>query len=535
MNAPENLGLALRKHARVEPAFTNDLYYDSAHINEVEGYKETHLDEEMDSYLEATTIIDDLKNSSLSYKIIRDINQGKDSIKEYPDFYKTIPAKAQDEGVAKFFMVLIPILIIIGSVVAFVVYITGNFKLPRSLEKYFENRRKGEIREDHMEEINSYFEKELTDTNEKTKKTIKYRVGRQMEENTKNHIEKCDLDEQENAKLLAETKYSAVSIIMQLYNHTMNEEEAHDVYSRFNCFDINPKNNPYRKLCDTYYYRLNRLYKMFDTNKKLLFTAEEIISDLKVIYRNDPERDLLDNALNSAKRKISSNQPDQILRQFVTEVWSKDSDISGYLIKSLIFDSLHCCLTDEIPDFFRKLFKKKAINYYKTVLRTSTKFFLALNHFIAYTGDNYDENYQCYIFVKKPFFQKSEKKDRYRIISYTTAQVCPQEMPLDKFYGSILPEKCDKGFLVNIKVPAKCNNCAMINEMYGSPSYHPNEVIISPYSLFTFQSEGELAINLGNEFAGIKQINVELDRIKTNLVEDEAFWTFKDIDLEKNY
>lgn len=90
---------------------------------------------------------------------------------------------------------------------------------------------------------------------------------------------------------------------MQLYNHTLDEEEEHDVYSRFNCFDINPKNNPYRKLGDTYYYRLNRLYKMFDAHKKLLFTADDIVSDFRVIYRNDPERDLLDNALKYVKSR----------------------------------------------------------------------------------------------------------------------------------------------------------------------------------------------------------------------------------------
>ena len=74
----------------------------------------------------------------------------------------------------------------------------------------------------------------------------------------------------------------------------------------------------------------------------------------------------------------------------------------------------------------------------------------------------------------------------------------------------------------------------MINELYGVDSYHPNEAVIAPYSVFTYQKSGPLDLNSHN-FENFNLVTVKLDKLRCNLQEDEAFWMENKADIEKNY
>ena len=189
-------------------------------------------------------------------------------------------------------------------------------------------------------------------------------------------------------------------------------------------------------------------------------------------------------------------------------------------------------MTQEIPDFYRYLFEGKPINYYRSVLRSSVKLFLSLNHFIYQTGKYYDEVYEAYIFVQNPILRKAEKGDRYRFITYQSAHVVPGDITMDKFYRRLIPEKCKEGTIIKIIIPKKCENCALINEIYGVITYHAREALIPPYAAFTFRGTGRLETN-SLDFDGFKQVVVKLDKSKCNLQEDESFWMEKNLDLEK--
>ena len=129
--------------------------------------------------------------------------------------------------------------------------------------------------------------------------------------------------------------------------------------------------------------------------------------------------------------------------------------IINYLLRAILFDSLQTSLTEEIPDFYKNIFENKPINYYKSVLRTSVKFFLVFNHFIASTGKNYNEAYSVYILAQNTVFQRAKKGDRSRFVAYQTANVAPNDMTMATFYKRLIPEKLKGGTIIKVVVPKK--------------------------------------------------------------------------------
>eukprot|EP00344_Euplotes_crassus_P001850 CAMPEP_0197002556 /NCGR_PEP_ID=MMETSP1380-20130617/7022_1 /TAXON_ID=5936 /ORGANISM="Euplotes crassus, Strain CT5" /LENGTH=223 /DNA_ID=CAMNT_0042420725 /DNA_START=31 /DNA_END=702 /DNA_ORIENTATION=- len=215
---------------------SDDLLYDSPDIQETKGFLQAHLDDHGHRVIDSSRIVNDLRDSRMNYKIVRDYNPIPKPKAQYPDFYSTVPAKPRGEGVAKFFMVTIPILIGIASVAVFVLYMTNRLKMPKFMKKFVKKVSKKlcpkkETREDHMAEINKYFEDKPRDGHDRIMRRVRYRVRRQMEDNTANHIHKCGLEESGRERTLSETKESATLIIFALFKSVIKNKKT--AYGRY--------------------------------------------------------------------------------------------------------------------------------------------------------------------------------------------------------------------------------------------------------------------------------------------------------------
>ena len=119
-----------------------------------------------------------------------------------------------------------------------------------------------------------------------------------------------------------DTQRSTTVMIITLLKSLRHRKSK--VFQRYNCLEVTAEFNPFKKLSDSYYYKLNKNYNLFDNQGKLTFSPTNVIDDFTVIFGKGKETNILNRALRNATNKISKEKEMDIFQLFVTEVWATD-------------------------------------------------------------------------------------------------------------------------------------------------------------------------------------------------------------------
>ena len=82
-------------------------------------------------------------------------------------------------------------------------------------------------------------------------------------------------------------------------------------FKRYNSLEVTSEYNPYKKLSDCYYYKLNKNYKLFDMNDDLNWGVQDIVNDLTVIFGQGKELNALKRAQRNATQKFDEEELSQ--------------------------------------------------------------------------------------------------------------------------------------------------------------------------------------------------------------------------------
>jgi hypothetical protein len=113
---------------------------------------------------------------------------------------------------------------------------------------------------------------------------------------------------------------------------------------------------------------------------------------------------------------------------------------------------------DETPEFYRKIYKDKPKTYYRTVLRSSFKYILALNWAIYQQAKLNTETYYAYVYVQDLPFENAKYGDRYRFVNYLTAYVTKDGADSTLICKKIIPKESQKGTVIRLIVLPGCEN-----------------------------------------------------------------------------
>jgi hypothetical protein len=370
---------------------------------------------------------------------------------------------------------------------------------------------------DYMAPINKLFKKGLKIVTNKEASIISKNLKSQVEVNTKGSLDNSGYSKDELEIIKQETVHRNMKLIRMCLNAHIKPNR--NPFKDSNIVEITREFNPFKRFSHTYFYRLSKSNSIYDEKFQLAYGIDKIVTELTYIFKKQKENLKIVEDFAVEERK---DNPKAQLEKFCSAVWVGNTSVSVAVNKALVVDSLKASLTDDIPEFYQHLYKGKPQNYYKTILKNSMKFIMALNYCISENANANDKRYSVFLYVVDFPFQSAKQGDRFRFTSYQIVSVITPNTSLRTFVEGLI-EKDTAGTLIRIVVPNECRTCAIISEMANDPVFSKGEAIITPYALFTYKGEDKkLDIKKSNH---VKYIQVELDVHPQPASEDEKHWS----------
>lgn len=251
---------------------------------DTEGFLKTKLDNSGHRVVSKFTLMQDLKDSAVYDTVLSDIgsNNHQPSISRENYLDQT---SVRSHNLVLTLMSICTVVLALMAIVMYIWNIRRRSKFNKNIEVVVKDK------ENHMTEINKLFRRPPKKINNLTKDRVLYRIEKQIEQNTQTQIvsltNEVGIESNDLHLMKSNTKHSCTSLIIQLLKSQKNTKIK--PFRRYSSFDYTSEFNPFRKLCDTYYYKINKNFKFLNAAQEVMYSIDEVIEDMTILFPKGKE------------------------------------------------------------------------------------------------------------------------------------------------------------------------------------------------------------------------------------------------------